>query len=90
MIYSGMVTPATLMQKDAPVPFLLLYYCCGIVPITATLLIKSSTKIKQLKGKLQATTYFSFGGKENTFQIRANTKQKALWPGHQSLLVDVH
>lgn len=90
MIYSGVPAPATLMQKDASVPFLLLYYCCGTVPITATSLIKSSAKIKQLEGKLQANTYFSFGRKENVFQIRMNSKWKALWPGHQPLLVGAH
>lgn len=90
MIYSGVAIPATFIQKDAPMPFLLLYCCCGIVPITGTSLIKSSAKIKQLKGRLQANTCFSFGGKENIFQIRMSTKWKALWPGHQALLVGAH
>lgn len=87
MTCSGVATPATLMQKDASMPFLLLYYYCGIEPITATSLIKSSAKIKQLKGKLQANTCFSFGGKGNVFQIKMRTKWKALWPGHQASLV---
>ena len=55
IIYSGMATPATLTQRGAPMPLLLLYRCCGIVPITAALHIRSSAKIK-LKGKLPATT----------------------------------
>lgn len=56
--YSGMATPLLPLSHKgvgAPMPLLLLYHHCGIVPITAALHIKSSAKIKLTKGKLLDT-----------------------------------
>lgn len=91
IIYSGMATPATLMQRDAPMPSLSLCHHCGIVPITAALHIRSSPEIKTNKRKTASYhLIFPLVGKKKIFQIRVNIKWKALWQGCQALLRGVH